>query len=603
MVKKIEGNKVWEVFGEILRRIRGIWYRVVYKATPLSMMTALAAQHDATKSAETEIRWVPSVKISGVLKHGLLTHPPARVSFRCRVPRRGRFQTFVACIPEASDRSRRNIEFAVEIALPGNCPPIVCREKIYLKRNLQPRKWQEVNVRLHRFAEQDVDLTLTTAISGNCSEDRVWSVWGDPILLDCKPIREIWADVRNFVGAYGLIGLVVESMKLLFWQVVRDRGYSGEAGAGRPFATGGKTGNDLVMGKKDVGFADLSYERRKIAVYINSRGNYFFREIGQLLFAGLKEIGCSVDLRNENDGFARDVDWHIVIAPHEFFYLGGGIKLQHLGLPNNLIILNTEQPSTQWFSKAYRIFPSAHTIWDINPSVCELIRSKGFDCSHLALGYVTGFEPLQEVRELPRNDGTSSLTTEVLRQSYLNAPLAQRPIDVLFVGYLSPRRAKFFSEAASVFSAYRCYFHFSDGTAPVRPGHNTYMDTLTAVGLAQRTKIVLNIHHGEDKYFEWHRVVMHGLWQKALVVSETADVAPPFEAGRDFVSTGLDTITEQITFYLSSVEGQQRAQTIADCGYLTLTEKCRLSECLRPLLAGLQFEAAAAPVPVHQISM
>ena len=35
-----------------------------------------------------------------------------------------------------------------------------------------------------------------------------------------------------------------------------------------------------------------------------------------------------VTLRTELDGFVDDVDWHLVIAPHEFFYLGVGAALR-----------------------------------------------------------------------------------------------------------------------------------------------------------------------------------------------------------------------------------------------------------------------------------
>ena len=555
-------------------------------------MTPVVAQQGMSNATETPIRWIPSVKISGVSRQALLFYSPGRVSFRCRVPRRGRFQTFVTCFSEDKDPCRGSIEFAVEIATTGICSPVVYRKKVSLERNLQDRNWQEVNMRLDRFAEQDVDLTLATSISPNCSDDHFWALWGEPILLDCKPGEEIWADVKNFFGAFGLLKFATESMKLILGQVVRDRGCADVAPSGRPFVIGSKPGNDLVLGK-NTRPTDLPYGSRKFAVYINSRGNYFFREIGDLLCAGFNAIGCHVDLKSEKDGFTTDVDWHVVVAPHEFFYLGAGIKLQQLGLPQGLIVVNTEQPSTQWFSKAYRIFPSAYTIWDVNPSVCELIRSKGFDCSYLALGYMPEFAPFAEVRELPRLNGTSSLSPEVLQQSYLNAPLAERPIDVLFIGYLSPRRAKFFTEAAAVFADYRCHFHFSDATAPALPGQNTSMNTMTAIGLAQRAKIVLNVHHGDDRYFEWHRIVMHGLWQKALVVSELVYDAPPFEAGRDFVAASLENIPHQIAFYLSSTEGRHQAQTVADFGHKTLTEKCRLGDNLRKILPEVSIENLA----------
>jgi hypothetical protein len=37
------------------------------------------------------------------------------------------------------------------------------------------------------------------------------------------------------------------------------------------------------------------------------------------------------------------------------------------------------------------------------------------------------------------------------------------------------------------------------------------MDTKSVVGLCQRARIALNIHHGVDQFFEWHRIVMLGI--------------------------------------------------------------------------------------------
>ena len=86
---------------------------------------------------------------------------------------------------------------------------------------------------------------------------------------------------------------------------------------------------------------------------------------------------------------------------------------------------------------------------------------------------------------------------------------------------------------------------------------------------------------------------MHGLWQKALVVSELVYDAPPFEAGRDFVAASLENIPHQIAFYLSSTEGRHQAQTVADFGHKTLTEKCRLGDNLRKRLPEVSIENLA----------
>ncbi len=304
--------------------------------------------------------------------------------------------------------------------------------------------------------------------------------------------------------------------------------------------------------------------------------------------AGFEVSGYTVDLRDENDGFSSDVDWHVIIAPHEFFYLGRGIDLQSEESPLNTVFLNTEQPSTDWFALAYHMFGRAYAIWDISASsAAELAESCGF-ASYLPIGYVKDLPLFEAVQALPVHEGTCFLDPETLAVSQLETPLEKRPIDIFFVGHASERRQEFLAKHAAFFAKYDCYFHLSPLDNPVIPGETTYMDSKTVVGLEQRSKIVLNIHHGKDTYFEWHRIVMHGIWQKALVVTEPCTEAPPFEANVDYVEEELDAIPERIQYFLSSEKGREEARVITEHAFKTLTEECSLTQCLSPVLAGLE---------------
>ncbi len=100
------------------------------------------------------------------------------------------------------------------------------------------------------------------------------------------------------------------------------------------------------------------------------------------------------------------------------------------------------------------------------------------------------------------------------------------------------------------------------------------MDTATSVGLAQRSKILLNIHRGADRYFEWHRIVMHGIWNRALVVTEPCGDGPPFQPGVHFVEARLSQIPDVVEYYLTDPKGQAEAQAITLRGFQTLSERC-----------------------------
>jgi hypothetical protein len=224
-----------------------------------------------------------------------------------------------------------------------------------------------------------------------------------------------------------------------------------------------------ILRNRELYSAKKRPRNRSVALYANSMGNYFFEEIRDLLEAGFEASGYSVHLRDETEGFAIDVDWHVIIAPHEFFYLGMGIDRRSQNTPLNTVFLNTEQPSTEWFGRAYDMFPRAYAIWDVSASsAAELARSCGF-ASYLPLGYVEDLPVFDAVRTLPDHEGTCFLDSETHAMSHLETPLEKRPIDIFFVGHASDRRQEFLAKHAAFFAEYDCYFHLSPLGDPVVP--------------------------------------------------------------------------------------------------------------------------------------
>src|SRR5947209_2129530 len=94
----------------------------------------------------------------------------------------------------------------------------------------------------------------------------------------------------------------------------------------------------------------------RFALYTSSLGNYFFDEIRDLIGAGLAELGHPVEHRDERAGFAPDADWHLIVAPHEFCELGAGAALAKQAWPGNVIVFNTEQPSSHWLKLSAKHF-------------------------------------------------------------------------------------------------------------------------------------------------------------------------------------------------------------------------------------------------------
>ncbi len=339
-----------------------------------------------------------------------------------------------------------------------------------------------------------------------------------------------------------------------------------------------------------------------IGIYTNSKGNYFFNEIKKLVAAGFWSLGFEVLDLDETDGFDNEAQLHLVIAPHEFFALGEGSNFTKKP-SDRLVLLNTEQPSSEWFGKGTSYFPYAVEVWDMNfYSSQRLLKNLGH-ARFLPLGYMEGFDLLGEVRLLPDNYCTCFLDEKIRANSFLNSPFEERPIDILFVGHASQRRQQFFAKHAAFFSKYNCYFHLTDLSLGPVLDTGTNMNTRTAIGLAQRSKIILNIHHGSHSYFEWHRMVMHGIWQRGLVVSDPCSEGLPFEPGRDFISAPLDELPERIQYFLDTANGRRRAREIIEQAHTTLTTRCDLAAALRGLVQPLLEKTEASPLTPHSSSL
>ena len=62
------------------------------------------------------------------------------------------------------------------------------------------------------------------------------------------------------------------------------------------------------------------------------------------------------------------------------------------------------------------------------------------------------------------------------------------------------------------------------------------MNIMATSGVSRLSKILLNIHRDEFSYFEWHRMVFYGFWQKTLVVTEPCYEVPEFQPGVHYLS-------------------------------------------------------------------
>ena len=325
----------------------------------------------------------------------------------------------------------------------------------------------------------------------------------------------------------------------------------------------------------------------QIAIYFSSSGNYFFQEIALLLHAAVSEAGFRSAVRTDAYGADPDADFHLIVAPHEFFILGKGSACFHRSLADRMFFLNTEQPQTKWFQLAKSMFPYVRHVFDMDRQTAQVIQSSGHSASHLPLGYVEDFAPYSTDADLLIGPETEALSADIRRWRDTDKPLADRPIDLSFVGEATARRSAFFASVAPLLANYECHLRLmpaGSGPWPAR-GIQTHRRTRTTAGLSQRSKIVINIHRDQEHYFEWHRLVQMGIWQRALVLTETVTETPPFVAGRDYVQATLDEMPRLIDYYLRDPRGIAEAEQIRNSGHERLKASCSLPRLMQEVWA------------------
>jgi glycosyltransferase involved in cell wall biosynthesis len=298
---------------------------------------------------------------------------------------------------------------------------------------------------------------------------------------------------------------------------------------------------------------------RTVRLHVASAGNEFMEHIASLFAEGFSKEGLTATV--VVDGVPLDEPLpdvlHLVVAPHEYFPLHFLRHRPTIELAPTLAaaaLLNVEQPGSDWFEVAWGFLRRARLAFDLSPAGVAELRRRGLDALHTPLGYTASLEA----------DG--------------RLPIAERPIDILFLGNASPRRTAFFARHAEFFSARNCQLVFSDPHRPKRTFADGYRAGRDRLLLVASSRIVLNVHAADRSYFEQHRAMLT-LANGALLVSERSRDTAPFEAGEHFVSASLDELPAMCGYHLehlTTIEALASAGRQQLIGRTSMRQSCRL---------------------------
>jgi hypothetical protein len=350
--------------------------------------------------------------------------------------------------------------------------------------------------------------------------------------------------------------------------------------------------NYLVAATHAFGGADNSeiaalFRRKgiRIGVFCSAEGNFYMQEIANLLVWGLQALEIDAVERDETADKDEAFDFRVFVAPHEFFTLGQGTDWTRFADTPGSVLYNVEQMQTPWFCRAFPLLLKAPLVLDLNFQSAEILRRAGCNVVHFMPGHLPTSpyaRPYVDVSGIELIRGYS-----FARQPYNwreRNELTDRPIDLLFVGSSAPRRDDALAHLRELADEYRFLCVYTRQDAPLT--NRNYRSTSSEINcaLAQRAKIVLNIHRDWLGYFEWSRIVMQGFWQGACVLSDPGLPNPIFKSGVHYLEESVRHTGELARWLLGTMEGRQTLETTRTAGYRRATELGSMRVALAPVL-------------------
>ena len=311
-----------------------------------------------------------------------------------------------------------------------------------------------------------------------------------------------------------------------------------------------------------------SLRTRRVNLFATSKSNLFIIEIAELAAAGFREIGCEAELLLDElpQETPPEDTLQIIVTPHEYYnlFLSEMVDRRRARqLTRNTILLCTEQPETHWFESNLRWAIYARGVADINPLGVMAYRARGLRCQLLHLGHHS------------------------ILADRRNVPHRARDIDITFLGSLTPRRDQFFAENARFFSKQRCHLRLVPLGFAKTKLTKSYLSIERRNELLSQTKILLNVHYSDQKYFEWHRMLV-GLANGCCCITETCSGYGALVPGKHFIMTEPEYLIPCCEYYLAHPD---ECEEIARQGLEFIQKELRQDQACRAFLQVVEADA------------
>jgi hypothetical protein len=310
--------------------------------------------------------------------------------------------------------------------------------------------------------------------------------------------------------------------------------------------------------------------RDEVWVFVHSRSHIVFHEFRTMILSALRSLG--IDAKGANETLRPPASVvPLVIAPHDFFFL-----TETKGFPvEAAIVVNTEQLQSIWLGRSLPLLFRARAVLDINVQTGAALADLGIPIRFLPLGYVPDYPVFQP--DIPLS---AALQDQLHGISY---DPGDKMLDLVWIGSNSKRRLGYLEQNMDVLRRLRCFVRLVNVIGPLRSDHPEAISALEYASLAQRSRILLNVHHFDTPYFEWQRLVHFGFLQGACVLTETASSVPHLISGEHYLEADADELAPFAEWLSRDPDGRALARDVAEKGHAAARKAFDLTEGLRDI--------------------
>jgi glycosyltransferase involved in cell wall biosynthesis len=164
---------------------------------------------------------------------------------------------------------------------------------------------------------------------------------------------------------------------------------------------------------------------------------------------------------------------------------------------------------------------------------------------------------------------------------------------------MTDRREEFFAAHSEFFAARNCHLRFVPIGFAKTEDTRSYLRIPQRNAVLQRSKILLNVHYSDLRYFEWHRALI-AIANRCCLITETCEGFEPLVPGKHFVMAKGDDLITCCQYYL---DHEEERKGIAEAAYNFVRERFTQKQNCLAFLEQLtsQDREGRAGSPLHAV--